>query len=341
MIVEDNPAQPVAQRNADRPMVGIVLLVGFSVLILVGSITVSGLRFANPAAFFVPFGGLLCTFILIDGYQLIRTPGNKRIIFFANMMIIKLIMSVTMMILQYSMAAFKAYPINDLIERIDRFIGFNWVQFASSINRAPYLSDILGWCYKNWMWEFVVVFALLSFLSRFEDLYALTFNYIIAGMGILIVSGFLDSKSFDSVAAYSIAGFHYPTGVSVVYLEKVERLRQGVDSVMDFRSIIGLVAFPSFHAGAAVLLATATRGLKWLWLPFLCFNELILLGTITEGGHDFADVVGGCLCVVAGMALAHAFRRSGIASRAAQAVNRVTAKLYLVLSAKSLLKTQS
>jgi hypothetical protein len=53
MIVEDKP--PVAQRNSDHPMVGIVLLVGLSVLILVGSIIVSGLRFANAADFFVPF----------------------------------------------------------------------------------------------------------------------------------------------------------------------------------------------------------------------------------------------------------------------------------------------
>jgi membrane-associated phospholipid phosphatase len=148
-------------------------------------------------------------------------------------------------------------------------------------------------------------------------------------MGTLMVAAFLDSKSFDSVAAYSIAGFHYPTGVSVAYLDKIKHLRQGTDSIMDFRNIIGLVAFPSFHAGAAVLLATATRNLKWLWLPFLCFNEFILVGTITEGGHDVVDVIGGCLCVVAGIGLAQAFYGSGIASRLMRAASRALSPISI------------
>ena len=179
------------------------------------------------------------------------------------------------------------------------------------------------------MWEFVIVFALFSYLEKFDEMYTLTYTYIIAGMGTLMVSAFLDSKSFNSVAAYSIAGFHYPTGVSVAYLDKIKHLRQGTDSVMDFRNIIGLVAFPSFHAGAAVLLATATRNLKWLWLPFLCLNEFILVGTITEGGHDFADVIGGCLCVVAGIGLAQAFHSSGIASRLMRAASRALSPISI------------
>jgi hypothetical protein len=310
MKIEDKFASANVQPSPDHPMVGIVLLVILSFLILVGSIIVSGLRFANAADFFVPFGGILGALILIKAYRFLRVSKNKRLDLFVTMMIVKLIMSVIMMTFQYSTSTFNAYPINDVIKGADQLIGFDWLQFATIIDRAPHLADILGWCYRNWMWEFVVVFALFSYLSKFEDMYNLTYTYIIAGMGTLIVSGFLDAKSFDSVAAYSIAGFHYPTGVSVAYLDKIKHLRQGVDTVMDFRNIIGLVAFPSFHAGAAVLLATATRNLKWLWLPFLCFNEFILVGTITEGGHDFADVIGGCLCVVAGIGLAQAFRRS-------------------------------
>jgi PAP2 superfamily len=331
MKIQDKFASANVQPSRDHPMVGIVLLVILSVLILVGSIIVSGLRFANAADFFAPFGGILGVLILIKAYLFLRVSKNKnkRLDFFVTMMIVKLIMSVTMMIFQYSTATFNAYPINDAIKSADQLIGFDWLQFATIVNQAPHLADILGWCYRNWMWEFVAVFALFSYLAKFEEMYDLTYTYIIAGMGTLIVSAFLDAKSFDSVAAYSIAGFHYPTGVSVAYLDKIKHLRQGVDSVMDFHNIIGLVAFPSFHAGAAVVLATATRNLKWLWLPFLCFNEFILVGTITEGGHDFADVVGGCLCVVAGIGLAQAFRRSGTASRLMRAASRALSPIAI------------
>jgi PAP2 superfamily len=329
MKIQDELVSANVQPGSDSPMVGIVLLVIVSFLILVGSIVASGLRFANAADFFVPFGGLLGVLILIKAFQFSRASKNKRFDFFVNMMIIKLIMSVIMMTFQYSTSTFSAYPINDAMKSVDQLIGFDWLQFATIVNRAPYIADSLGWCYRNWMWEFVAVFVLFAYLAKFEEMYDLTYTYIIAGMGTLIVSAFLDAKSFDSVAAYSIPGFHYSTGVGVAYLDKIKHLREGVDSVMDFRNIIGLVAFPSFHAGAAVLLATATRNLKWLWAPFLCFNEFILVGTVTEGGHDLTDVIGGCLCVVAGIALAQAFRRSGIASRLARAASRALSPIAI------------
>jgi hypothetical protein len=182
-------------------MVGIVLLVIVSFLILVGSILASGLRFANAANFFVPFGGLLGVLILIRAYQFSRGSKNKRFGFFVNMMVIKLIMSVIMMTFQYSTSTFNAYPITDAMKNFDHLIGFDWIQFSSIVNRAPHLSDIIGWCYQNWMWEFVLVFALFAYLAKFEDAYDLTYTYIIAGMGTLIVSAFLDARSFDAVAA--------------------------------------------------------------------------------------------------------------------------------------------
>ena len=311
---------PIAERNA---MAGIVLLTGLSVALTVGAVAASGLKFANAADFFVRFGGILGFLFLINVYQYVRMPENKRVIIFINMMIVYLIMSITMMSYQYCMATFKAYPITEVIEITDKYIGFNWLQFVTFVNNIPYLSDIIGTCYKNWMREFIVVFVVLSIYAKFEDLHELTMNYIVAGMCTLTVSGFLDSKSLDAVAAYAIKGLHHPSGVSPVYLDKLEHLRQGVDSVLDFNIIIGLVAFPSFHAGAAVLLATATRNLKWLWFPFLCFNVLVLVGTITEGGHNFTDVIGGCLFSVGAIAIAQGIRNSRLASRALEAASRV------------------
>ena len=253
MNAADEPQLPIAERNSDHAMVEIVLLTCLSVALTVGAVLASGLVFANAAGFFVRFGGILGFLLLINEYQNVRMPQNKRAMMFINMMIIYLVISITMMVYQYCMAKFKAYPITELIELADGCIGFSWLEFVTFVNKVPHLSDIIGLCYKNWMREFMVVFVVLSFFAKFEDLYELTMNYIIAGMCTLTVSGFLDSKSLDAVASYAIKGLHHPSGVSPVYLEKLEHLRQGVDSVLDFNIIIGLVAFPSFHAGAAVL----------------------------------------------------------------------------------------
>ena len=64
-----------------------------------------------------------------------------------------------------------------------------------------------------------------------------------------------------------------------------------------------------------MLLATATRGIRWLWPLFLAFNVLVLLGTLTEGGHNLTDVIGGCLIAIAAAGAAQAYLRWGLARR--------------------------
>lgn len=323
MTSKDAMARQVWEPESVRSTLEIALLMSLSILATLASIAASGLKFVHAESFFALFGALLFALIALNIYQSIRMPNNKRMMTFVNMTIIYLIMSVTFMTFQYSLALYKAYPISNNIEAVDRSIGFVYLDFITKINSYPYVSEIIGFCYKNWMREFVVVFVALSYFGKFQDLHELTLCYIIAGMSTLAVSGLLDARSFDGVAAYAVAGLHHPSGVSPDYLKKLDHLRLGLDSVMDFNAIVGLVSFPSFHAGAAVLLATATRTLKWLWFPFLGFNILILIGTITEGGHNFMDVIFGCLFAVGAIAAAQAFRGSTLTSAlAVQVANR-------------------
>ena len=312
MLKFGSPVGAVAEPVSGRAMTEIAVLVAVSALVAAGAIAASGLKFANAEPFFVPLCGLLGFLAAINLYQYIRMPENTKLIMFINMVMIYLVMSVTMMTYQYALAMQKAYPITDLIERMDQRVGFNWLEFTIGVHRVPYLSEIIGFCYKNWMREFVVVFILLSFLGKFDRLYEFTGNYIVAGMVTLSVSGILNSRSLEGVSSYAIAGLHHPSSsFGPEYLLKLDHLRRGLDNVMDFDKIIGLVAFPSFHAGAAVLLATATRDLKGFSAPFLLFNIMILIGTITEGGHNLTDVIGGCAFAIAAIAAAQALRRSG------------------------------
>ena len=313
------PERPEAL-EIDRELVGCALLAGAAATLTVAAIAVSGLQVAHASEFFSLFGGLAALMMGLSAYQRVRMPQNIRIIIFLDMLMIYVGMSVTMMTYQYAMATFKAYPITSLIERFDVLLGFNWLEFSITLHRIPGASEAIGFCYKNWMREFAIVLLMLSFAPRLDRLFEFTTSYILAGMITLTVSGFLDSRSLDAVAAYAMPGLHHASGVSPQYLEKLRHLRDGSDRLMDFNGVIGLVAFPSFHAGAAVLLAVATRGFKWLWAPFLVFNVGVLVGTISEGGHNLADVFAGCLLAIVGLALAQALRRHGALTRASAAL---------------------
>ncbi len=151
-----------------------------------------------------------------------------------------------------------------------------------------------------------------------------TFAYIIAGMATLSVTAVLDSKSYEAVATYAIAGFRHPVGVGPgINSQADDDLRAGSARTLDFDQLLGLVSFPSFHAGSALLLAMATRNLRWLWAPFLVFNLAIIVGTISEGGHNLMDVLGGCAFAIGGLyaagALSRRVRRVDAGARASAA----------------------
>jgi hypothetical protein len=285
------------------------MVAGFAGL-TAATVAFSGLSFLHAASFFSLFGGSLCALGALNLYQRMRMPLNRRTIFFLDMVALYMAMAVMMMIYQYALATFDAVPISGLIEKADHAIGFRWQPYAAFVAQLSPLSAAMQFCYTNWMREFVVALAIMTYLRKFDEIYEFSFAYAIAGMACLSVTAFFDSRSYEAVATYAIAGFHHPVGVGPETMEKLQALRSGADRTLDFNRVIGLVAFPSFHAGAALLLATATRGLRWLWLPFLVFNELILVGVISEGGHNLMDLVGGCVFAIASLAVARALRRA-------------------------------
>ena len=304
-----------------RPTAELLLLVAAAIAMDVLAIRLAGLRFVNADSFLPYFGGTISLIAALSIYMRVRMPENVRMIRLVEMIGIYITMCIVMMTYQYALACAPAIPVSHLVEDLDHSVGFNWVSFSQAVNVLPFLSEALGFCYRNWMREFAVLFAALAFVRRFDDLEEFTTVYILAGMATLSVSGLLDSKSYEALnAAGSVSGLHIPSGIGQPSLEKVLALRAGLDHTMDLSQVLGLVCFPSFHAGAALLLAVYSRKAPYVWPVFAAFNIAMIIGTITEGGHNLMDVLGGLAIAVAAIAAGQALRRSGWLSRAAGAL---------------------
>jgi membrane-associated phospholipid phosphatase len=102
------------------------------------------------------------------------------------------------------------------------------------------------------------------------------------------------------------------TGVEPVYLA----LRLGSKTIVDFSENVGLITFPSFHAAMAVLFALAAWSHPWLRWPFALLNAIMLVATITHGGHYLVDVLAGC--AIALVAWHGAGQLCGVSSRSNQ-----------------------
>jgi membrane-associated phospholipid phosphatase len=304
-----------AAAELDANVGDVALLAAASAAVALASVAVSGLQFINSRDFLGSVGGVVVFLGLINLYQRVRLPENKRLMFMLNILMIYFSVSLVLLVYQYAMALLPAYPISQLIHDSDALVGFEWIKFSEVAHKVPYLSEALGFCYKNWMREIFLVVMILTYCRKFDRLKEFSVAYILTGMAAITMSGLLYSQSYDALAAYSTPGAHLPTGFTQEVFDKAEHLRQGQDHTLDFSRLVGLVCFPSFHAGAAVLLATAMRGMRWLSPFFLTFNVLVLLGTLTEGGHNLTDVIGGCLIAIAAAAAAQAYLRWGLAGR--------------------------
>lgn len=307
-------------QSTRRPTLELLLLVALAIGIDFVAIAVSGLRFANGGQFFPLFGGAVSGLAALSVYMRIRMPEMQRMIRLVEMIAIYIVMCIVMMTYQYALALAPAWPISHAIEAADHAIGFHWLAVSQAAHAIPGLSDGLALCYRNWMREFAVLFAALAYFRKFEELEEFTIVYILAGMATLSMSGLVDAKSYEAVAAWSVPGVHVPGGVSPIYLEKIMALRAGLDHVLDFTLIIGLVSFPSFHAGAALLLAVYSRHVPYLWPAFLALNVCIILGTITDGGHNLMDVFAGLAFAIVALAAGQALRRAGWLARSADAL---------------------
>ena len=67
----------------------------------------------------------------------------------------------------------------------------------------------------------------------------------------------------------------------------------------------GIIAFPSFHASLAIMMTWALRQKPWLLILGSIYNSLMIIASLTEGGHYLSDVIIGCLIVCLTIAIRH------------------------------------
>jgi hypothetical protein len=95
--------------------------------------------------------------------------------------------------------------------------------------------------------------------------------------------------------------------------------RRGLDHPMAGVILLVISSFVIL-VGSIAVSGLRFANAAYFFVPFL-------VGAMTEGGHDFIDVIGGCLCAVAGIALAQALYNAGVASRLMRAASRALAPI--------------
>jgi hypothetical protein len=201
--------------------------------------------------------------------------------------------------------------IDAMLDRADRWLGFDWFAYLAWFQRHPWLDPIVRFAYLSIFWQPLIVALVLAWrrvqrLCVFILAMVLALTVVCAIAMVLPCIGpyrFLNATTVNHQGLSLImADAHVAT---LMWLRDASFHAPMPDSFFG-----GLISFPSYHASVAVLCIWACWRIPGINLAFLAINCLMLAATPTHGSHYLVDIIGGAL--IAGLSVAAArqlFRR--------------------------------
>lgn len=163
------------------------------------------------------------------------------------------------------------------LQRADLSLGFSWSAWTGWLFAHPTLRTALAWIYPQVIFSSMAVVVALGMetergATAFLRAVTLAFSVTLVGMILYPAAGNLPGES--SIVA------------------RLE-LQAGTYRHYDMNQAQGIVTMPSFHAILATLGMVGCWPFRWMRWPGVVFNALMLVATITEGGHYLVDILAG------------------------------------------------
>ncbi len=177
---------------------------------------------------------------------------------------------------------------------IDASLMFNWTAFLSWVNDRPALGWTLTWAYRSSILQVFVLLLALGFaqrkacLTEFLTLFTFTMLVIVTLAGLLPSEG---AYAFHLPAAETFANLNQEAGMW--HHQYFVGLRDGSLRTISFAKTEGLVTFPSFHTALAIITAYCFRDFRFVFPAAVLLNSVVVVSTLTEGGHYLVDVLAG------------------------------------------------
>ena len=203
------------------------------------------------------------------------------------------------------------FPLQDAnLLAIDRALGIDWIAYVNYVNDRPLLATWLGYGYTMIRWPIFAIPAALAAVYRFERLQEFVFAFSIALIVTTVISIFV-----PAIGAYQHIGLDPATLKNIDlraytdFLRDFVPVRDGTMRTLDLLNLSGIVYFPSFHAGSAILYAWALWPVRWMRPFVLLANGAMIAATPVDGAHYFIDVIAGIALAIASIVVAKALGR--------------------------------
>jgi len=189
-------------------------------------------------------------------------------------------------------AATTNLPLADAaLVRVDAALGFDWQHYIYWLDTLPASwHAVFRFTYNSFKWQLVMVpFLLLAYrqLTHAQRFIIVLFLSAIISIGLAALFPALGAYNYFGIDAHSLHHID-PTFIREEQGTLAFIRAHPAEIILPLR---GVICFPSFHAVVAILLIYVSLPLRFVRLGLVPFNIIMLIATISEGGHYLIDVL--------------------------------------------------
>jgi membrane-associated phospholipid phosphatase len=253
--------------------------------------------------------------LLVAGASFAQRRGMEKAALVLEVLCAGIVLSVVGLLASYLAISLDRPLADSVLANADRWLGFNASDVVMMVNTVPVLSSMLMYAYSSFSIQLLVLPILLIVLGVPASAYMLVLSY-----GLACVAASLVSVWFPAVGAhitYDLASQHLPSvnlHYGYAFLSEFNAVRTQPEFTLSLATAQGILTFPSVHTAVAVLCTVAAFGQRLLRFPVLALNVLMLVSTVTHGGHYLVDVIAGIMVASLALLVARFVARTGMSS---------------------------
>jgi membrane-associated phospholipid phosphatase len=196
------------------------------------------------------------------------------------------------------LAAASGYPLMDnVLTRLDAMLfGFEWYVEANWVANQPALDWFLQRAYFSLPYQAALVFLVGSVSCPGNRNGEIIWQFCISLA--LTCAIFVFTPALGHVAH-----------IGTRWMKTLMIIRNGEWATFDFSHVEGIISFPSFHTTLAILLVYAVRDHRWLLAVLVPLNMLLIVATLSVGGHYLVDLPAGAAVAFISIAATRLLRR--------------------------------
>jgi PAP2 superfamily len=195
-------------------------------------------------------------------------------------------------VLNYFLITVVGKPIDPVLVRADRMLGFDWYKVMVGMADHPYLNEVFFRIYNLVLPQMAILLVALAWSGHVGKVYRYCLAVAIGALIAIFIWAVMPSLGAKSLYTLPPEVMSRLTlSVTCEYGRDLLRLLHDGPGYITPADLRGLIAFPSYHGVLAILLIWYARPLRWLRWPFLAINTVVLISTPEQGGHHLVDVL--------------------------------------------------